>query len=160
LPPPSDAGYYTPRPSRKEFAETTNEILWCSNNIAKGIWRDELPYVKAMYDVVVRECILKMLAWYAAMQHDWRIDSGKFGKGLKKYLPREIWDLYVRTYAGADYDEIWESLFEALRLVRKIGLELAKALDYDYPLEDDGRVTEYLHRVRSLPQDAVSYDGR
>jgi aminoglycoside 6-adenylyltransferase len=27
LPPPSDTGHYTPRPSRKEFAETINEIL-------------------------------------------------------------------------------------------------------------------------------------
>ena len=66
LPPASDLGYHTPRPSRKEFASSINEIFWCSNNIAKGIWRDELPYVKYMLDVVVRPCILEVLAWYAA----------------------------------------------------------------------------------------------
>jgi aminoglycoside 6-adenylyltransferase len=158
LPPPSEAGYYTPRPSPKEFAEVVNEIFWCSNNIAKGIWRDELPYAKAMYDVVVRDPVLKMLAWYAAMQHNWTLNTGKFGRRLKYYLPPEIWESYVKTYAGAGYDETWEALFETLRLVRKVGLELAGNLGCDYPLEDDRRMNEYLRRVRNLPRDAGSYD--
>ena len=158
LPLPSDSGYFTAKPSRKEFAEAVNEIFWCSNNIAKGIWRDELPYAKAMYDVVVRDPILKMLAWYAAMLHDWKLNTGKFGRRLKYYLPPEIWEAYVKTYAGAGYPETWDALFEALGLVRKVGLELAENLDYAYPLEDDRRVNEYLQRVRALPKDALSYD--
>ncbi len=158
LPPPSEAGYYTPKPSPKEFAETVNEILWCSNNIAKGIWRDELPYAKAMFDEVVREPILKMLAWYAAMQQDWKLNTGKFGRRLKRYLPQEIWEAYVKTYAGAGYPETWQALFEALRLVRQVGLELADNLGYAYPLEDDRRVNVYLRQVQALPQDAMSFD--
>lgn len=158
LPPPSEVGYYTHKPSPKEFAEAVNEIFWCSNNIAKGIRRDELPYAKAMYDVVVRHPILKMLAWYAAMLHNWMLNTGYFGRRLKRYLPQEIWEAYVKTYAGAGYAETWEALFEALRLVRKVGLELAGNLGYNYPLEDDCRVNEYLRRVKNLPKDAVSYD--
>jgi aminoglycoside 6-adenylyltransferase len=158
LPPPSEAGYYTHKPSPKEFAEAVNEIFWCSNNIAKGIWRDELPYAKAMYDVVVRDPILKMLAWYAAMLHNWMLNTGYFGRRLKRYLPQEIWESYEKTYTGAGYAETWEALFEALRLVRKVGLELASNLGYEYPLEDDCRMNEYLRRVKNLPKDAVSYD--
>jgi len=158
LPPPSEAGYYTHKPSPKEFAEAVNEIFWCSNNIAKGIWRDELPYAKAMYDVVVRDPILKMLAWYAAMLHNWMLNTGYFGRRLKRYLPQEIWESYEKTYTGAGYAETWEALFEALRLVRKVGLELASNLGYEYPLEDDRRMNEYLRRVKNLPKDAVSYD--
>ena len=158
LPPPSDTGYYAPKPSRKEFNEAVNEVFWCSNNIAKGIWRDELPYAKAMYDVVVRDPILKMLAWYAAMQHDWKLNPGKFGRWLKLFLPPDIWDAYVKTYAGIGYPETWDALFEALALVRKIGIELAEDLGYTYPLDDDRRTIEYLRRVRSLPKDAKSYE--
>lgn len=159
LPTPSDSGYYTPKPARKEFDETVNEIFWCSNNIAKGIWRDELPYAKAMYDMVVRDAVLKMLAWYAAMQHDWQLNTGKFGRRLKYHLPPEIWEAYLKTYAGAGYAETWEAMFEMLALVRKIGVELSGQLGYDYPLEDDRRMIEYLQRVRSLPKDADSYDS-
>ncbi|MGD0006345.1 MAG: aminoglycoside 6-adenylyltransferase [Anaerolineaceae bacterium] len=147
LPPPSEAGYYIPRPSPKEFAEAVNEIFWCSNNIAKG-----------MFDVVVRDPILKMLAWYAAMQYGWKLNTGKFGRRLKRYLPQEIWESYVKTYAGATYAETWQALFEALRLVRQVGLELAGNLGYDYPLEDDCRTNEYLQRVRALPKDAASFE--
>ena len=160
LPPASDAGYHTPRPSQKEFADAINEVFWCSTNVAKGIWRDELPYVEFMFDAIIREALLKILAWYAALPHGWAIDTGKFGKWLKKYLPPETWDAYVKTYAGTDYQEIWEALFETCRLTRRIGQDLAQALGYAYPLEDDRRTTEYLRKVRTLPKDAVSFDGR
>jgi len=158
LPPPSDSGYFTPKPSPKEFAEAINEIFWCSNNIAKGIWRDELPYAKAMYDVVVREPILQLLAWYAAMQHGWKLNTGKFVRRLKYHLPPEIWEAYLKTYAGVGYPETWQALFEALALVRRVGLEVAENFGYAYPLDDDRRMIEYLQRVRELPKNAVSYD--
>jgi aminoglycoside 6-adenylyltransferase len=158
IPPPSDQGYLTLRPSRKEFDEALNEIFWCSNNIAKGIWRGELPYVKSMLDVIVRPCILQVLAWYAADLHGWAINTGKFGKWLEKYLPVPIWERYVTTYSGTDYEGIWDALLEALRLVRETGRALADSLGYAYPLEDDRRVVEYLRHVRALPANANSFD--
>jgi aminoglycoside 6-adenylyltransferase len=160
LPPASDSGYYTSRPSQKEFADAIYEVFWCSTNVAKGLWRDELPYVKFMYDAIIREELLKTLAWYAAWQHDWAINTGKFGKWLKQYLPPEIWEAYVKTYANTDYQEIWEALLEACRLMRRIGKDLAHDLGYVYPLEDDQRTVEYLRTVRALPKEAVSFDGK
>jgi aminoglycoside 6-adenylyltransferase len=133
LPPASDSGYHTPKPSKKEFVDAVNEVFWCSTNIAKGIWRDELPYIKFMYDAIIREKLLKILAWYAASQHGWAINTGKFGRWLEKFLPPETWEAYMRTYASADYQEIWEALFEACRLTRRVGQELAQGLGYAYP---------------------------
>jgi aminoglycoside 6-adenylyltransferase len=159
LPPASDAGYHTPRPSQKELAEAINEVFWCATNVAKGIWRDELPYVKFMYDAIIREQLLKILAWYAAAQHDWAINTGKFGRWLKQYLPSEIWEASMKTYAGIDYQESWDALLEACRLTRRVGQELAQGLGYAYPLEDDQRTVEYLRAVRLLPKKALSYDG-
>jgi aminoglycoside 6-adenylyltransferase len=158
LPPSSDAGYHTQKPLPKEFAETLNEIFWCSNNMAKGIWRDELPYVKHMFDAIIRPCLLELLAWYAADLHGWAISTGKFGKWLKKFLPAGVWDAYVRTYVGASYAEMWDALFETLRLTREVGAPLAASLGYEYPAEDDRRTVAYLQHVRSLPPDAQSFD--
>lgn len=158
LPPSSDAGYIVQRPTRKEFDETINEIFWCSNNVAKGIWRDELTYVKFMYDSIIRVALLQVLAWYAASQHDWAIGTGKFGKWLKQFLPAEVYESLEKTYAGVDYEETWDALFEALRLTRKMGIELAEELGYQYPIEDDCRTVQYLQHVRSLPKDAISFD--
>lgn len=152
--PPNDSFYLTKKPSKVEFDKITNEFWWCSTNIAKGLWRDELPYAKYMFDAIVRECILDMVSWYIAMNHNWNINSGKFGKWFKRYLPEDIWQSVERTYAGNSHEEIWDSLLEACRLVGKIGKEVGDHLGYNYPIEDDRKVTEYLNRVRQLPMDA------
>jgi aminoglycoside 6-adenylyltransferase len=43
--------YYIGRPSQKEFDTADNDFWWCSTNVAKGLWRKELPYAKYMLDV-------------------------------------------------------------------------------------------------------------
>ncbi|HEY5586596.1 MAG TPA: aminoglycoside 6-adenylyltransferase [Ruminiclostridium sp.] len=151
---PNESFYFTKKPSKEEFEKTINNFWWCSTNVAKGIWRDELCYAKTMYEVVVRECIINLLSWYIGMNHNWCINTGKWGKWFKGNLPVELWNSFVKTYSGTDYNEIWESLLEACRLVRKIGVEVADTLGYEYPLEDDNRVYGFLQRVCSLPKDA------
>ncbi len=158
LPPSSDSGYLVQKPTRKVFDETVNNFFWCSGNIAKGIWRDELSYAKYMFDEIIRPDIRSLLEWYAAMLNGWSIGTGAYGKWLKKYLPPETWDLYVSTYAGADYEENWQALFNACQLVRQVGQEVAQQLGYDYPIEDDRRVVAHLEHVRSLPRDAKDYE--
>jgi aminoglycoside 6-adenylyltransferase len=155
--PSSDRGYYPAKPTRKAFDECINEIFWCSNNLAKGIWRGEMPYVKYMQDVVIREAFLKLLEWYAASQHGWQVSPGKFGKWLEKFLPPEIWQGVVKTYAGAEDDAIWEAQFELCRLTRVVGTALAAELGYDYPMLDDQHMLAYLQHVRSLPRAATSF---
>ncbi len=158
LPPPSERSYFTKKPTQKEFDETVNEFWWCSTNVAKGIWRAELSYARWMYDVIVRECILKMLSWYLGLHHNWQSNPGDHGKWFKRTLPADLWASFEKTYAGPAYAEMWAALFEAGCLMRRIGVEIAENLGYAYPLQDDARVTAYLKRVSQLPKDATSYD--
>jgi len=152
LPPESDRSYHIARPSRKTFDETLNEIFWCSNNIAKGLWRGELAYTKYMLDVIVRPCVVRLLEWYAAMQHGWAIGTGAYGKWLQNFLPPDLWAAFVGTYAGAEDEDNWRALFETCALTRRAGQPLAACLGYTYPLEDDRRMVSYLEWVRSLPR--------
>lgn len=153
LPTESDSGYHITRPERKLFDETLNEIFWCANNIAKGLWRGELAYHKYMQESIVRPCLVRLLEWYAAMQHGWAIGTGAYGKWLQKFLPPGVWDSFTRTFAGAEEEDCWQALFETCRLARQVGLPLAEHLGYAYPLEDDQRVLAYLEWVRALPHD-------
>lgn len=146
-------GHIVKPPTRKEFDEVTNEILWCAANVAKGLWRDELAYTHAMLDVVVRDAMLKLLAWYAASRHAWQVNTGKFGKWLPKYLPPDFWLRYTRTYAGPDADETWTALLLLVELAGEAGDAAAQALDYAYPHEDHRRTLAYLNRVRALRQE-------
>lgn len=155
---PNDSTYYTEKPKQKEFEETINEFWWCSTNVAKGLWREQLSYAKYMFDVIVRDCIIKALDWYIGMNNDWLINTGKAGKFFKTHLPEEIWESFAKTYAGAVTEDIWEALFEAGRLMRRVGTELAEGLGYEYQIQDDEKVTEYLKKVRALPKSAGSFE--
>jgi aminoglycoside 6-adenylyltransferase len=153
LPPPSDTGYHVKPPTRKQYNEVTNEILWCATNVAKGLWRAELAYAHAMLDGIVRDAMLKLLAWYAASRHAWQVDTGKFGKWLPKYLPPDFWLRYTRTYAGPDANETWTALLLLVELASEAGEAAAQALGYAYPHEDHHRTLAYLQRVRAMCQE-------
>jgi aminoglycoside 6-adenylyltransferase len=155
-----DSSHFIKKPTEKQFYAAINEFWWCSTNVAKGLWRNQLPYTKFMQEVVVRDAMNKMINWYIGMTFDWKINPGAFGKWFKKYLSPELWDIVSNTYPGVSSADIWNSLFESGRLIRMIGSELAKHLGCKYPIEEDKRVTEYLKRLRNLPESATSFDGK
>ena len=127
-------------------------------NVVKGIWRDELPLVRYMYDVILLDCIVKLLSWYVGIQHDWKVNVGKCGRWNNKYLPQSLFNEFKATYSGASYEQIWTALFNAGKLIRKVGTEVAHELSYTYPLQDDINVTEYIRKVKGLKKDATEFE--
>ncbi|WMM23821.1 aminoglycoside 6-adenylyltransferase [Tissierella sp. MB52-C2] len=154
---PNDNGYHVLKPSKKEFDELLNEAWWIQTYVAKGIWRDELPLAKYMFDVILMDCIKTLLSWYIGEENEWNINVGKYGKWLKKYLSDEIYNDFISIYPPIDYDKMWESLFIAGRFIRRIGNLLAESLEYSYPTKDDINVTEYIKKIKELPRDAKEF---
>lgn len=153
LAPPSDSGYWTMKPTRIEFDETTNEFWWCSTNVAKGIWRDELPYARYMYDGIVLGCLEKMLGWTIAARRHWQVNPGYHNKWARKLLPPEEYTALQQVYAGADYADLWRAMSAAGLLFQKMGQETAAALGYTYPLAEDERVRAYWLWVQNFLQE-------
>jgi aminoglycoside 6-adenylyltransferase len=157
--PPDDFQYLIKQPTREEFEETLNEFWFCSTNVAKGIWRKELCYASQMYSIIVHPCLVRILEWHAAMENNWKISTGKFGKLLPIYLPEDIRNQFEKTFPGSDYHEIWKSLFISCDLIRSFGSELGRKLGYSYPFDDDSKVLKYIGAIKSLPRDANSFDS-
>jgi aminoglycoside 6-adenylyltransferase len=155
LQPPDERDYLPKPPSAREFAECCNEFWWVCPYVAKGLWRDELPYARYMLDQVVRDQLVKMLAWFVGMRTGFEKGPGKFGKCLKRYLQPELWTLFEKTYADARIDSTWEALSAMCDLFRKTALQVASHLGFEYPAGDDGRVSAHLAHVRTLPPDAT-----
>ncbi|MDN4525820.1 aminoglycoside 6-adenylyltransferase [Fictibacillus sp. NE201] len=154
LPPPSNKDYLTLPPSEKEFNDCCNEFWWVSTYIAKGLWRKELPYAKAMFDGPVRDMLVLMIRWHIGQKHNFSVDSGKCGKYFEKYLEAEVWNQFVKTYPDGDYETIWQALFEMGSLFRKLACELAVQFGFVYNEEEDTKVTAHLEHVRRLPSNA------
>ncbi|SCB82364.1 aminoglycoside 6-adenylyltransferase [Fictibacillus enclensis] len=154
LPPSSNKDYITLPPSEKEFNDCCNEFWWVSIYIAKGLWRKELPYAKAMFDGPVRDMLILMFRWHIGQKHNFTVDSGKSGKYFENYLEKEIWNQFVKTYPDGDYENIWDALFVMGSLFRKLARPLADELGFSYNGEEDTRVTAHLEHVRRLPSNA------
>ncbi|MCM3727959.1 aminoglycoside 6-adenylyltransferase [Neobacillus cucumis] len=156
IPAPSDQDYWTKKPSEQGFLNDCNDFWWCLQNVAKGIWRDELPYAKQMFEMYIRPRLAKMAAWWIGMKHDFQVSPGKMGKYFKQYLPESYWGMYEQTYSDHDYEDFWDSIFVTCHLFRALAKEVADQLLFTYQDQDDINMTQYLQHIRQLPADAKS----
>lgn len=150
----NDGDYLPKQPTAEDYDQCCNEFWWVSPYIAKGLWRDELPFVKEMMDLYVRKMLMRMLTWHVGVQTDFQVSPGKHSKYLKRYLEPELWELFVKTYPDAEYDNIWQALFTMCDLFRKAAKAVGTHFGYPYPIEDDKRVFAHLQHVKALPRDA------
>ena len=140
--------YFIKKPSKKDFENKCNSFWWCTQNIAKGIKREELPYVMKMFNWV-RDELDDIISWHIGMCNDYQVSSGKMGKYFKKYIDDSLWEKYVSTFPIGEYDAIWLSVFSACELFRQLAIKIADKYSYDYPYQDDKLMTEHLNRLRN-----------
>lgn len=152
--PPSSRDYLPSPPTAKAFFDCCNEFWWVSPYVAKGLWRQEFTYSRRFLDEYVRQQLMKMLNWYMGAETGFSRSPGKFGKYLQRYLSPELWDMLLKTYAGPSYEDTWEALFAMGDLFRIAARRVAEHFGFEYPQEDDERVSAHLRHVQRLPKDA------
>jgi aminoglycoside 6-adenylyltransferase len=156
LAPASERDYLPVPPTAKDFADCCGEFWWVCPYVAKGLWRDEFLYARYMLDQVIREQLLKMLAWHLGIQTHFACNLGKHGKYFQRYLESAWWEMLRKTYAEAGMAQTWDALFAMCDLFRLAADCVAAHFGYDYPLGDDRRVTAHLQHVSRLPRDATT----
>lgn len=153
IPEASDSGYWVKRPAEGEFLACSNEFWWCSNNLAKGLWREEIPYAQDMANFVVRKELEKMLSWKVGTETGFSVSVGKSAKYLKRWLPDE-YRRYLGTYFGGDVEEAWDAVMAMCSLFEETALCVAERLGFEYNLEEGKAARAFLEHVRALPKDA------
>jgi aminoglycoside 6-adenylyltransferase len=141
-------------PSADQFSKCCNAFWWSSTQVAKGLWRWEIPSAKAAMDGAMRGNLMDMLAWFVGARTGFQKDVGKHGEFLQKYLEKPMWINLLKTYSDAEREHVWESLLVMCQLFREIGRETALKLGFPYSEKEDERILDYLRQVRSLPCDA------
>ena len=152
--PANESDYLPKQPTAKAFADCCNEFWWVSPYVAKGLWREEIAYAKHMHEHYVRDQLMQMLAWHVGVHTRFSKNPGKFGKYLQHYLPPDLWELLLKTYAGASYKDTWAALFATCDLFRIVALDVAEHFGFDYPHGDDQRVSAHLRHVHGLSKNA------
>jgi aminoglycoside 6-adenylyltransferase len=154
FPPSNESDYLPAPPTQKSFGDCCNEFWWVSAYVAKGLWREEITYAKAVFDQYLRTELMKMLTWYVGVGSDFSINLGKFGRRLQQYLDPTLWVLLVNTYSDADIEHTWDALEAACRLFRTIACSVAEHFGFTYSRDEDENVSVHLKHVRQLPGDA------
>jgi aminoglycoside 6-adenylyltransferase len=145
----NDSLYHIKQPTKQQYDGCCNEFWWCLNNVAKGIARDQMPYAQRMYMQIVHIELEKMVEWYIAIQHDFLVSTGMWGKYFKKYLSPDLYEQYAKTYSDSNYENLWTAIFTACNLFRNIAKQVAMHLKCTYNQRDDDGIMGYLEKMRN-----------
>jgi len=153
--PPTYRAHIPARPTQAEYQAIVEEFWWGTTYAAKSLWRNELVFAKFVLDYDMKLVTFgRLLEWRIELDHDWSIKPGRYGRGLERLLPDDIWSAFAMTYVGLDIEENWEALFRLSALFRRVAAEVGEALGYSYPYHVDEAVSAYLDEVRHLPHPA------
>lgn len=154
IPESTDEDYRVKRPSKEQYLCTCNEFWWCLDNVAKGLWRREIPYVQDMLNFNVRKQLEKMLSWKIGIETEFSVSVGKSAKYMYRWLSQEEWNAYLETYCAGTVDECWKAVFKMCDLLEETAVYVGEHLGYDYNEEEGKNCREFLEHVRNLPKDA------
>lgn len=155
MPEATDEDYWVKKPSEMNFLCCCNEFWWCLDNVAKGLFREELLYVQDMVNFHVRKQLETVLAWKIGILTEFGVSIGKSGKYMHRWLSEAEWQSYLSTYFRTDVEEAWEAVMEMCTLFERTALFVGEALGYQYNEQEGTNCRSYLEHVRALPKDAV-----
>lgn len=146
---PNDSDYWIKPPVKEKYYGCCNEFWWCLNNVAKGIAREQLPYAMRMYTQIVHIELEKMAEWYIGINNNFSVTSGMWGKYFEKYLPPELYKMYVETYSDGDYEHLWAAIFTACDLFHTLAVEVAAHFNFIYRQNEEDGMREYLGMMKN-----------
>ena len=147
FPPATHKQYLIKPPTEKEYFSVCNKFWWSAQYVAKGIYRDELPYVKTFLDKFMRDELNKIIEWYIGNITNYSVSTGKYGRYFKLYLNEEQYDMFCKTYTDNNYKNIWDSMFLMCDLFSNLSLEVAKCNNFNYNREDEENMIKYLKKI-------------
>jgi aminoglycoside 6-adenylyltransferase len=118
--PSSNSDYYVRKPYEDEYKACCSGFWWFLNTVAKGIARDQLFYAKEEFSTKILVTLDRMIEWYIGVQTDFSVSIGKDRKYYKKYLPKDIYELYTKIYSDGSYVNFWNAIFYTCELFSKV----------------------------------------
>jgi aminoglycoside 6-adenylyltransferase len=150
----TDETHWVKKPTECQFMDVCNEFWWCLNNVAKGLWREEVPYVMDMLNHVVRPMLIRLLGWKIGYATDFTVSIGKSGKYMYRWLKERQWDTFLKTYPSGVVKDIWESVFIMCDLFNDMAKEVSFIMNVKYNEVEANNSLKFLKDVFVLPKDA------
>ena len=88
------------------------------------------------------------LKHYVLSENKYLIELGKENKLVFNYVDTEIFEKYLTCYSKLELDSLWIALFNICGLFRKLSLQIAINLRFDYAKELDRDTVTYLRELK------------
>lgn len=154
IPEATDETHWVEKPTECKFMDACNEFWWCLNNVAKGLWREEVPYVMDMLNQVVRPMLILLLEWKIGYDTNFTVSVGKSGKYMYRWLKESEWKALLKTYPSGAVKDIWESVFIMCDLFNDVAREVSVNMNFKYNEAEASNSLKFLKDVFRLPKDA------
>lgn len=136
------------KPSNMEFFNTCNEFWWLSLNVAKGLCREELMYVKYFMEHLQMDMFLKMLSWKIGYEYSFAISTGKAHKYLKRYLTDEELNRLHQMLPSGAYEDIWKSLVQMGTWFNELAVYISSVFSFTYNELEAMNVLTQIRKMR------------
>lgn len=132
----SNENFSYQRPS--EYEVISNIKNFFANAIEVSLYVDQKDEIAASIKMdQLRLNLLNMIDFYIKEKYTYQMDKGTDGQNLKSTLEIDIRQDFLLTYHYEDFMDIYNSLFKACVLFRKLAMGICQSLSYDYPREID-----------------------
>ena len=133
-------------PSEAEFTALVNRMWLDAFKTAKFIRREDLWRAKQLCDCELKQHLLMMLEWHAAVQPDKR-DIWYDGRFLNEWAdPQAAAELSV-VFAAYTTADLGRALLATIDLFRRLAHEVTERLDYSYPNKTEQFVESHIRRI-------------
>lgn len=123
-------------PKEYEFISTIRNFF--ASAVEVSLYINEMDEIASSLKMgEVRNYLLTMIDFYIKNKYAYTMDKGYDGQKLKSTLDMNTKEDFLLTYHHEDLMDIYNSLFKACVLFRKIAMNLCNELGYSYPREID-----------------------
>ena len=132
-------------PKEYEFLSTIRNFF--ANAIEVSLYISEKDEIAASLKMEeLRGYLLSMIDFYVKEKYVYTMDKGYDGQKLKSTLDLDTKENFLLTYHHEDLMDIYNSLFKACVLFRKLAMQMCQSLGYAYPKEIDVESLKILRR--------------
>jgi aminoglycoside 6-adenylyltransferase len=142
----TDENFEHLKPDENAYRACCSNFWWFLIYPAKGIARDQIPFAMVSFNTFTRTLLNRMIEWYIGVQTDFSIPIGKREKYYEKFLPKDIYDLYSKTYTDNNY---WNIVFVTCELFNKLALAVGTHFNFVYNQKEQDSMIKYLRYIEN-----------
>ncbi|MCL2604368.1 MAG: aminoglycoside 6-adenylyltransferase [Defluviitaleaceae bacterium] len=142
----TDENYEHLKPDENAYWACYGNFWWFMVYPAKGIARDRIPLAMVSFNSFTRTLLNRMIEWYIGVQTEFSIPIGSRERFYEKYLPKDIYALFSKTYTDSDY---WNIVFVTCELFNKLALAVGTHFNFTYNQQEQDSMIKYLQNIKN-----------